>query len=672
MADRDDDEPPRASAPEPETPASKHAVPTMPAHPARWLHRTFSASGAGILAIAALENLAHLDVGLAVVLGLGGATHLLIGRYGQRVGPGMQLVHAAANQVAIGRLDVATALLERAETRYGLGAVRREAHLVRARIALDRGDPEAALAEAERALAIGSGPVRRRLEKQATWLPRLSALSMRAFCRAVTGDAAGARADIAAVDALLAERGSSLGARPAAFLGLEGARTLREPFARAKLAEAILLAQEGDRGKLRSLVTTHARLFAEGAPPRERALVRGFERMLASPASTAYRRTTTARRSADEALDEEDWIERVLPEVAPFVREASAAETDERVAAPAARRPDEAPAAIDWGPAKRIAATVGVWVGLVAAMAGLWFATGQDRAANPSELLLAVTIGLPALFVVALVALSAMRVRSLSTRSRRLLDRLVGVARAPDDEVRGELEAIAQTSDPIIGGQARLALAELHARAGDFEASAEQAARALSRLERRLMRAVASDALIPSLRAARALAHAALGRVDDARSEVEALGDDYASRGRAVFSVELVAFANEGALLEAARLAEARPPGVSLDRPVEVLADLVRATHAPAGLGLAEAQRLERDLADPSVRRWLERAAPRALEAFEERAPAEPATGGERVRIAAAPSGAPKNGTREAEELEADAIADALVDEATAEDRRLR
>jgi hypothetical protein len=241
-------------------------------------------------------------------------------------------------------------------------------------------------------------------------------------------------------------------------------------------------------------------------------------------------------------------------------------------------------------------------------------------------------VALPVLFVVALVALSWMRVRSMASRRRVLADRLVDLAVAPATESRAALERIADTHDPITGGHACLALAELDLRAGDFEGAVSHAAKGLAPLDRRLMRATASDVLIPSLRAQRALAHAALGHSEDALREAEALGDDYASRGRTLYSVKLVVLAREGSLEEAARLAEARPAGVALDRPIEALSDLVRATHSASGLGLAETQRLQGELAEPSLRKWLTAAAPLALAAFDGHGASEVVP--ERVRVA--------------------------------------
>lgn len=617
------DRPPNARADE----GSRLPVPEMPVHPGRWVHRSLVASGVALVAAAAFKAFPTVDpVGIAL-LALGGATNVGVGRFGLVLTQGLQLVHAAENQVALGRHEVALELLDRAEKLYGNGAVLAASHALRATIALERGDPEGALAAADRALTVGTSF----LSRQPAFRARLSALSLRAFCRAVTGDAKGAREDVAAVDQMLVVHPGFFATTDPAIAALEGVRTLREPLARAKLAEAVLLAQEGDRGALRTLMSEHRTLFAEGTGPRDRALVRGFERLLASPASTAYRRVAAHRAPSDEPLETEDWIERVLPEVAPFVRAAPPSTSDESVASLRTSGQGDLPVAIDWGPAKRIAATVGVWAALVAGIGGAWIASGQlDGRHDPNKALVAVSVAIPLLFLALLVAASVGRIRTLQRRRRALVADLCALARTGDTASERGIAEVARTYDPIIGGQARLALAELANRRGDFAEAAEQASRALVPLGRILMRATASDALIPGLRAQRALAHAALGQTDDANREAEALGDDYSSKARTVYSVKLVSLAHDGELEEAARLTEARPMGALLDRPVDVLSDLVRATHSREGLGLAETQRLEAELRDESMRAWLGKAAPAALAAFEARETHEEL----RVRIA--------------------------------------
>jgi hypothetical protein len=626
----------------------------MPEHPGRGVFAVFEASGLALVALAVSQWLwhGHWDAGLVVALVSGGAVNALVGRHLRRTSRGIQLVRAAENQASMGEVDVARELLTRAEEEQGTAHVKREAALARARLALGEGDPEAALQLADRALSIGRGP----LSREGFWLLQVQALSIRSFCRAVTGDAPGARADAREIDALLEARPDGLGTSAPSFFAMQGARTLREALARAKLAEAILLAQEGNRHALRELWANHRALFVDGTPPSERALAHGFERLLASPATTAYRKTAEAREASHE---HGDWIDRVIPEVAPFVQQA--AKSEGGAAIEAASTVAAPPAPFDWGAARRIGATVGVWVALMGGLLGSYAWLDQGRGGPPRtselELLAAATLVVPLLFVLSLVALTVQRMRVVRRRRAKLFDRLVDAARGREAEAEADLEVLSGSYDALVRGQSHLALADMANDRGDFELAAEHASRGLAPLNRRLMRIVTSEALIPALRSARAVAHAALGHEDDAESELETIGDDYARRAETVFSVKLLVLVRRGALGEGALFAEGRPPGIALTRPLEALVDLLRKTHGEHGLGLSDSARLERALTDDRTRRWLERVAPEAVDALATHAD-EPTTG---VRVAA---GAESSRSREepprsAEEAEREAEAEA-------------
>jgi hypothetical protein len=109
-----------------------------------------------------------------------------------------------------------------------------------------------------------------------------------------------------------------------------------------------------------------------------------------------------------------------------------------------------------------------------------------------------------------------------------------------------------------------------------------------------------------------------LERGDDALAALASIDREWAFLGTARLSVDLVRLARLGELAEAARLVDDNPPDVGLSRPIELLADVVRAAVAPEAAGAAEIARLEGELRSwPQGKAWLEAIAPLALAAFE-------------------------------------------------------
>src|SRR5262249_4706310 len=87
---------------------------------------------------------------------------------------------------------------------------------------------------------------------------------------------------------------------------------------------AVLLERSGDRAALGEHLARERELLLEHSAPRERAVVRAYQRMLAAPKTTIYR--TSAPRGAQPADEPamEEWIREVAPSAAPFVATARA------------------------------------------------------------------------------------------------------------------------------------------------------------------------------------------------------------------------------------------------------------------------------------------------------------------------------------------------------------
>jgi hypothetical protein len=222
-------------------------------------------------------------------------------------------------------------------------------------------------------------------------------------------------------------------------------------------------------------------------------------------------------------------------------------------------------------------------------------------------------------FVLLLLFISAVvfQIRRQFTERRALAIAVGRLAADPELDVERELERFDSSKEPLTVAQTSLVLAESANRAGDFARALAQSERGLHPLQGVLMRAVASDMLIPALVTERAIANAALGKIDDAIADVEAIPEDVPFRARSVFSVKLIAFARSD-LDKAARIALGKSSEMTLAPRIDALADLMIATQTLEGLGLAERARLRDDLRrDATLHPWLRAIAPDALADFE-------------------------------------------------------
>jgi hypothetical protein len=538
------------------------------------------------------------------------------------IGDASQILATSFRAVALGRLADADLILDQAD-KTSPSWSRRIADVQRAIVHLRRGDTEKARARLDSALA---RPLGRYARENALYQIE-AARALRAFTRASLGDAEGARRDIAAV------RG-----RP----GVSA-----ESLARASLAEAILLERSGGRDELRALLDRDKGLLLESCHPRERAIVRAYQRMVRVTTTTAYR-AAPAREEDPHRGDEPlliDWVARVAPAAAPFVRapRAHAGLAGPRVemlpegrfnafrevardravtAAVVGKRSNRLRAL---GTASAVAAGL---IGFVAVISALVAAAPDphDLDAAPYAPSSASLSSIPftpiALFALAAaLAFAGLRVsRRVRHASQGERGRL-GIAR--DAIGRGDLDAASEALRGLevrehdrLAAHASALQATIAERRCDAEAMLEAASTGLGRLER----VHPSDAamLQPELVAQRALALTLLDRGDQAAAELAILAHRTSPmRERDLFRVRLIGLARSGKLAEAARWVEQESGDLPLGVRDELLADLVRAVAAPESAGLGEIERLEHELrTEPEHRRWIEWAAPRVLRAF--------------------------------------------------------
>lgn len=590
-------------------------------HAGRRLFLAYTVLGAG--AISAGLFMAVALPGAAVVAT--GALYFVIGAwffgqgvYGVAAGSAVQAVNMSLNLIGQGKLREAEALLDRVRSSR-VRNVQRVALVQRALIAMRRGAQADALRAASAAIQVPIGFMNR-IHAIAQ---RTNAHGIRAIVRASMGDGEGARADIEAVR--------------------RDPNAVPQGLARAGLAEALLLEKAGDRAALAALLRRERRLLLDATDPRERAIVRGLQRLLQTSATSIYRTQATPARLPDgvEEPTLADWVLAIAPGVAPFVRSPAASPTpatDARAQAAALAPDDRARSAIlaDRARATRAArqaaapqryawsvvlvAAVGILAAAYHRFAGAGAVTPEsfDETIDPRERTLTVL----AVLLSALLGLAAVRIASRVRRARRETQQITRVAtqilRGDLDPAAAALTPLAKSQNSYIGAQAELLRAHLAERRGDFKAALASCDAALGRLSRYAARIIATDLLLPEIAATRAFALAALDRPAEAAAEIAALPPAYPFLARARFRTELLALARRGDLAAAALVAARAPADLPIGPRDELLRDIVRATAQPGSAGAGEIERLREELrAEPDQRTWLEAIAPGLLAAFE-------------------------------------------------------
>jgi len=593
---------------------------TVAPHPGRRLFLTYAtlgalATAAGLAMFGVLSGPAMVATG-ALYCAIG-VWFFGVGAYGVAAGSAVQAVNASLNLIGQGRLREAEALLDTVRSSR-VRNVQRVALVQRALIALRRGALDDALLAASAATRVPVGF----MNQVHAVAQRSNAHGIRAIVRASSGDAEGARADIEEV-----RRDPS--APP-------------QGLARAALAEALLLEKAGDRGALSALLRGERRLLLDATEPRERAIVRGLQRLVKAPTTSVYR-TQAAPATVDAAVEEPalaDWVLAVAPGVAPFVRaptEPARAPAPPR--GPAELVPDEASRSAilaDRTRAARAATRAAApkqyaWAAvLVAAVVGLSaafhrFATladvppeHYDEAFQPGQRAITVLAVMVSCLLSLAVVRVAARVRRARSETRDLTRIATQMLRGEHDSAARDLEPLTRSTNAYVGAQAELLRAQLADRRGDFAAALARCDAALGRLSRYATRVLATDLLLPEIGATRASALAALGRAGEATAEIAALPPAFPYLARARFRTELISLARRGDFAAAAETAARAPADLPIGPRDELLRDLVRATAQPETAGGGEIERLREELrSDPEERAWIEHVAPGLLGAFE-------------------------------------------------------
>jgi hypothetical protein len=578
-------------------------------------HATRRTANRQIFVGVALAALGAISISFTGIVGaLFGALGLLLaglGAYTRGAGPSAQVINKAYNLASAGRVADAAELLDYAEETVKNPAFLRVIDIQRATLALRKGALEEALARADAAIA---RPLRL-LTRDQERIHIASARGLRAVLRASTGDAGGARDDVDEVR-------RSPDAAP-------------DALARAELATAILLERSGGREALRDHLVHGRRVLLEHTHPRERAIVRAYQRMLEAKATSVYREPAPREPAPGDEPALADWIARIAPAAAPFVR-APAPSTGGVAAAPGTSPPaDPAARAAAESRAKLPSTSSGsgqivlrsillallilpIWMIWSRLSAFLPASEVHGELAEPDRAVSAITaFGTAiALFFPAFIAFAVARGQR---HTRRLVAALAALAR--DDEARAvpALEELGRCRTALVAAQAYLALSGVAVRRAHFDEALRRCEAGLARLHTQVLRAYASDIALPALLAERAYLFAMTDRSADARAELDLLGERYPSfpyLAGARLRVRLALAARQGDVAGAAAFAE-QTADVHLTRLDELLADLARAAARPETAGAGEVDRLKAELrTDAEARRWMEAVAPAVLAAF--------------------------------------------------------
>ncbi|MFO0613327.1 MAG: hypothetical protein U0414_12100 [Polyangiaceae bacterium] len=226
------------------------------------------------------------------------------------------LLGFARNELARGRFGSVERILDHLEPDARAARLERALDGLRGENALARGDVEAAVDRLRAAVAgVESGPLSPRT---AALLPALR--GHLALAHALSGEDDAALAAATRIRRMVEHR--AYGPRVVASVA-----TVRAMLARAGLAE-IIVASRRDPSSVEPLVAASRAVILEGASPRERALLRAIERMARARVPSVYRRTARAAGAAHVGTGE--WIERVLPDAAPFAHARAAPPVDAR------------------------------------------------------------------------------------------------------------------------------------------------------------------------------------------------------------------------------------------------------------------------------------------------------------------------------------------------------
>ena len=584
-------------------------VPEAPRHPFvkvgwRYLAVAVVLAGVPAVAVAGLSDQPAHDAlwligpfALAAVFAWGGLEAL-------RAGPALVLLSLASERITRGQVDDAERLIAQLPPRAAprKGTVRGVA-LLRANIALHRGDATAAAAQATLAAGAPTGFFARDAFEKL----RAMALALRALAHASLGRKEETLADAAAAE-------SSPMAPP-------------DAHARAALARAVLFAQAGDMPGLAALLAKSASPMLESLLPRERVLVRAMRRMARSSRRSVYREA--AKQGTNEEAELAAWVAKVAPSAAAFAGDAVA----RAHAADAAALPPPSPEARRYverarqtqgpkfGKGKRMLV---LWVLLVVMFLAIWqlLQTSPSRPSHVAQTPLpidvpgfAILVGGASLTLVAVIMLVAVVVQTLVARGslRRLTLAKVQAVRGEVEAARHSFAAVAAGRGVAASAEAHLGLAGLAERAGDFAAALDAADRGLGRIwSNGALRALHSNVLVPELLATRVAALSVLGRNQEAAAELAALGADfpaYPGVSRARYRAALYSTLHPSQFFGAPAVARTRTLDMPLSLRDDVLTDVILA--ATDGVSQDELERIAGELRDDdALRAWIDRMTP--------------------------------------------------------------
>jgi hypothetical protein len=537
-----------------------------------------------------------------------------------RIAGPVQHNNRAVNAMLAGRIEEAERHLIEAERSHA-SMIRITTKIVRGQLCVHRAELSEALLHLDAALAA-----------RLPWLGRFhaklaiaSARGTRAFVRALRGDQAGARADLAALERLPLKR--------------------PDTQVSAALANSVLLLRAGDRSALREFLDRHRTLLFEFTSPRERALVRALS-WSSRKRDTAYRTPMrTEARRPQQGLDA--WLDAVLPgagDLAEDLRDAdelAAADPVERVVEVAEPVADRVPTRVQKpsAPSMSVAMparggsafgagllwkTLALWVVLIVTFLAVWqffapeplppaeqFQPEEDfpiwAIAAPTVLLFAAIIG---------------GVLWRGQRAQRALLRAFGLIASDPPAAHDLLVRLTRSTLKLVSAQAHLSLAGLGERAADFDVALAHAEAALRQLQAPGMRAVAYDLLLPDVHAMRALAFAGLDRMTEASVELAAIEHDfpafYLLERSKVRVLQLLA-ARAGDYRSAARIAADRSPDLPISYRDDVLGELAEVVARGTAVERTRLNRLRHEIdGDTVLAHWLDVAAPKLMARFDD------------------------------------------------------
>lgn len=505
------------------------------------------------------------------------------------------LLARAYRRLTSGRLEAAEASLVLATQLRPKRHLARLIHLQQATIALRRGALDHSRSELDAALDLSRVPQWRDpgVRRDAT-----AARGMRAFVRAAQGDAEGARRDAAAV-----HRDHAASA---------------DDLARVALAEAILIQRESEREALRDHVNRHRTLLYEHTHPRDREIVRAFDRMSRSTARAAYRQRAVDMPSA--SVGEEpplaEWVGRIAPDAVLYLKGTGTAGTEAGAKIPSPRATPAGVAGMRAARGRRIGDVRGplalfAWssaLGYVGFMIGAMLQP-DDYGSSGTARLVFFTV-LFALVPLVMRLADPVRARLRASHLRALGPAMSSLHRGDVKKAEVQLGELSESRHDVVAAQAHLTLAGLAERRGDLTTTLLHCDRGLRRLRREHAEREAG-ALVPDLMSLRALALAAMGLYEEARSELAHLPRTYAHRGLALFRTRLIELAVVGDTRAAAQWIDEHGGDLSLTQREELLIDAILALEDPGRVGPAELARLrdETTRASPTSK-WLEAVAP--------------------------------------------------------------